>query len=105
VIALGAFLEEFHPESVWIVFGAMADKQFEEMIAILKPHAQQFIFTKPQISRAKDPESLQSFVPGSRVEPNVAQAIQYAALNAPADATILICGSLYLIGEARTLLL
>ena len=100
-IALAAFLEEFHPEGVWIVFGAMADKQFEEMITILKPHAQQFIFTKPQTSRAKEPESLQSFVPGSRVEPNVAQAIQYAALNAPADATILICGSLYLIGEAR----
>jgi dihydrofolate synthase/folylpolyglutamate synthase len=99
--ALAAFLEEFHPEGVWIVFGAMADKQFEDMITILKPHAHQFIFTKPQTSRAKEPESLQSLVHGSRVEPNVAQAIQYAALNAPADVTILICGSLYLMGEAR----
>src|SRR5205823_11509857 len=53
--ALAAFLAEFHPEGVWIIFGAMADKQFEEMIAILEPHAQQFIFTRPQSSRAQDP--------------------------------------------------
>src|SRR5207249_2955057 len=61
--ALAAFLREFHPEGVWIIFGAMADKQFEEMIAILKPHALQFIFTKPRIARAKDPGDLQKLVP------------------------------------------
>src|SRR5262249_54399814 len=48
--ALAAFLEEFHPEKVWIIFAAMADKNYEEMISILKPHAQQFIFTRPRSS-------------------------------------------------------
>jgi dihydrofolate synthase/folylpolyglutamate synthase len=102
--ALAAFLREFHPEGVWIIFGAMADKQFEEMIGILKPHAKQFIFTKPQSSRAKDPAALQNLVPGSRVEESVAGAMEYARANAPPEMTILICGSLYLIGEARTML-
>ena len=102
--ALSAFLGESYPEGVWTIFGAMADKQFEEMIAILKPHARRFIFTRPQNSRAKDPNDLQKLVGGSHVEASVSQAIQYAKARAPADATILICGSLYLIGEARAVL-
>ena len=82
----------------------MADKQFEEMIAILRPHACQFVFTKPKSSRAKDPAELQRLVEGSHVELTVADAVDYARLNAPLDTTILICGSLYLIGEARPML-
>jgi len=101
--ALSRFLEEFHPQ-VWIIFGAMADKQFEEMIAILEPHARQFIFTKPQSSRAKDPADLQKLVAGSRVEASVTDAIHFARAHAPAGTPVLICGSLYLIGEARAVL-
>ena len=74
------------------------------MLAILKPHAQQFIFTKPQSSRAKAPADLQELVPGSHAESTSAAAIDYARTHAPADATILICGSLYLIGEVRAML-
>jgi dihydrofolate synthase/folylpolyglutamate synthase len=103
--ALAAYLKEFHPEGVWIVFGAMADKQYEEMLGILKPHARQFVFTKPQNNRAKDPADLQRLVPRSHAETTLPEAITYARSNAPEGVTILICGSLYLIGEARPLLL
>ena len=102
--ALAAFLKEFLPQGVWVIFGAMADKQYEEMIEILRSHARQFIFTKTQSSRAKDPLDLQNLVPGSRAEPSVGAAIQFARAQAPADITILVCGSLYLIGEARAML-
>jgi len=102
--ALAAFLREFHPEGVWIIFGAMADKQFAEMIGILSPHAKQFIFTKPQSSRAKNPAELGELVRGSHVEESVAGAIEYARVNAPPKMAIVICGSLYLIGEARSML-
>jgi dihydrofolate synthase/folylpolyglutamate synthase len=102
--ALAAFLRESYPGGVWIIFGAMADKQFEEMIAILKPHAQQFIFTRPQSNRAKDPADLQKLVSGSHAESTAAEAIDSALTHAPADSTILICGSLYLIGEVRAML-
>jgi dihydrofolate synthase/folylpolyglutamate synthase len=102
--ALADFLKEFHPDGLWIIFGAMADKQYEEMIDILKPHAEQFVFTKPQGSRAKDAAELQALVPGSVAETDVGGAISYAREHAPAGTTILICGSLYLIGEARSML-
>jgi dihydrofolate synthase/folylpolyglutamate synthase len=102
--ALARFLEEFYPEGVWIIFGAMADKQYEEMISILRPHAQQFVFTKPKNSRAKEPRDLQALVPGSRSELTSEDAITFAETHAPAGSTILICGSLYLIGEARSVL-
>ena len=102
--ALAAFLKEFHPEGVWIIFAAMADKEFEKMIAILEPHARQFIFTKPHSARAKEPGDLQKLAAGSHAEPTVASAVRYAQTHAPAGSTILICGSLYLIGEARAML-
>lgn len=102
--ALARFLEQAHPDGVWIVFGAMADKQYEEMLGILKPHARRFVFTRPQNSRAKDPADLQRLVPDSISEASVAGAISRAQNEAPADATIVICGSLYLIGEARSML-
>ena len=103
-MALAAFLEEFHPDGVWMIFGAMADKQSEEMIAILGPRVRQFIFTKPQTSRAKDPADLQKLVSGSRVEASTGEAISFADTHAPAGSTVVICGSLYLIGEARGVL-
>jgi len=102
--ALAAFLKESYPEGVWIIFGAMADKQFEEMISILKPHARQFVFTRTQSGRAKDPVELQALIPESQATMSVTEAIQTAVRHAPADTTILICGSLYLIGEARPIL-
>jgi dihydrofolate synthase/folylpolyglutamate synthase len=103
--ALADFLKESYPQGVWIIFGAMADKEYEQMLGILRPYAKQFIFTKPQGSRAKEPAELRKLVPGSHVESTVPAAISYARQNAPADATVLICGSLYLIGEARSVLL
>ena len=102
--ALAAFLKQSYRQGVWIIFGAMADKQYAEMISILQPHAQQFIFTRPESSRAKDPVELQHLVPGSHAIATVPEAIQYARMQAPPSATILICGSLYLIGEARPLI-
>jgi dihydrofolate synthase/folylpolyglutamate synthase len=102
--ALAAFLREFHPEGVWMVFGAMADKQYEDMIKILAPHVRQFIFTKSLSVRAKDPADLHRLVPGALAEPSAAKAIADAKANAPEDATIVVCGSLYLIGEIRGVL-
>ena len=101
--ALALFLAENHPEGVWIILGVMADKQFPEMISILKPHARQFVFTKPQSSRAEDPLELQKLAAGAHVEESVESAIRHAEKHAPANITILICGSLYLIGETLSL--
>ena len=102
--ALASFLAEFHPEGVWMIFGAMADKDIERMLDALRPHVTACIFTKAQTGRARDPNDLQRLFPGSRVEPSVSAAIAHARSHAPRDATVLVCGSLYLIGEARPML-
>jgi dihydrofolate synthase/folylpolyglutamate synthase len=104
VRALSAFLEEFYPDGVWMIFGAMADKQTDEMVAVLRPHARRMIFTRAQSLRAKDPAQMQALVPGSHTEGSVGEAIAYARTHAPAAGVVLICGSLYLIGEARSVL-
>jgi dihydrofolate synthase / folylpolyglutamate synthase len=101
---LAAFLGEFHPEGVWMIFGAMADKQYEEMLQILQPHVRQFVFTKPQSSRAKEPAELAKLISEARIESSAAAAVAYARANAPAGSIIVICGSLYLIGEVRRML-
>jgi folylpolyglutamate synthase/dihydropteroate synthase len=62
------------------------------------------IFVKVQAPRSKDPEELRHLVRGSRIEPSVRAAIAYAQAHAPAEMSVLICGSLYLIGEARAAL-
>jgi dihydrofolate synthase/folylpolyglutamate synthase len=102
--ALATFLGESYPEGVWMVFGVMADKQYEEMISILKPHVRRFVFTRPASNRAKEPTQLQALVSGSHVATTVPQALEYARRTAPTDTTIVICGSLYVVGEARALL-
>jgi dihydrofolate synthase/folylpolyglutamate synthase len=102
--ALSAFLEEFYPQGVWMIFAAMADKQIQPMLDVLEPHTRQVIFTRVQNDRAKDPKELSELIPESLVEPTVAAAIDRARTIAPPQATILICGSLYLVGEARSLI-
>jgi dihydrofolate synthase/folylpolyglutamate synthase len=102
--ALASFLAEFHPEGVWMVFAAMADKQYDEMLHVLRPHVRQFIFTKPHSSRAKDPAELAKIISGACIQSSPSAAIAYAKVNAPAGSVVVICGSLYLIGEVRGML-
>lgn len=102
--ALAEFLGEFYRDGVRLIFGAMADKDYSAMLDILRPYVRQFIFTKAQSSRAADPRDLQVLHSGSHVEGSVREAIEYARTSAAEDETIVICGSLYVVGEARSIL-
>jgi dihydrofolate synthase/folylpolyglutamate synthase len=84
-----------------MVFGAMADKKSDDMLELLKPSVRQWIFTKPENARAKNPEELAGTVPQSVVCNTVTEAIRYSRQHAPKESTVLVCGSLYLVGEAR----
>jgi dihydrofolate synthase/folylpolyglutamate synthase len=102
--ALAEFLAEFFPQGVWLIFGAMADKKSDEMVHSLLPNVRQWIFTRPQNARAAEPAKLALTLPGSEVQADVRSAIEFARRHAPTDTTVVICGSLYLIGEARSVL-
>jgi folylpolyglutamate synthase/dihydropteroate synthase len=62
------------------------------------------IFTVASSSRSIEPSALQELVPEARVEASLESAIAYVRATASAEETVLICGSLYLIGEARVAL-
>jgi dihydrofolate synthase / folylpolyglutamate synthase len=101
---LAEFLKEFHPGGVRIIFGCMGDKNYEAMLNLLKPQAREIIFTRGTNARFIEPSALLKLAPGARVEPSLTDAIAYVRTAASPEETVLVCGSLYLIGEARVLL-
>jgi folylpolyglutamate synthase/dihydropteroate synthase len=74
------------------------------MIDCLKPSVRRWIFTRVDNARAVDPAQLAPLVSGSIVESDTRRAIEYARTHIPDGMTVVICGSLYLIGETRVML-
>jgi len=105
--ALAAYLDRFYdPARVWLIYGAMRDKAVAEMTAILFPRADHIIVTAPAQARALRPESIRDLAdhPSIEVAPHLTAALACASGAAAGDA-IFITGSLFLVGEARALLL
>ena len=101
--ALARYIERFHAaKRVAIIFGAMRDKAVEEVTGLLFPLAADVILTAPGQPRAVRPEALQAMTdhPNVRVAESLAEAIEMAS---GADVAF-VTGSLYLVGEARALL-
>ena len=85
----------------------MRDKAVEEIEGVLFPLAHCVIATAPRFARALRPEAIRDLWPAHDVlvAENVEAAIAMARESmAPGDA-IFITGSLFLVGEARALLL
>jgi dihydrofolate synthase / folylpolyglutamate synthase len=100
--ALAAYIRRFYEERrVWIVYGALRDKAVAEMTSVLFLLADRVILTAPANSRAMAPEDIKA--PGARVTHSIAEAVEMLR-DAAADDAVFIAGSLYLAGEARTLL-
>jgi dihydrofolate synthase / folylpolyglutamate synthase len=91
---------------VWLVYGAMRDKAIGEVTEQLFPLASKVILTAPDFPRALRPEVIQAFTPDtpSAIAKTLADAIALAE-EAPRDAIVFFTGSLYLVGQARELLL
>jgi dihydrofolate synthase / folylpolyglutamate synthase len=105
--ALAAYLDRFYePRRVWLIYGAMRDKAVEEMAAILFPRAGHVIVTAPAQARALRPESIRGLADHGdiQVAANIEAALATAAEGSPEDA-IFVTGSLFLVGEARALLI
>jgi dihydrofolate synthase/folylpolyglutamate synthase len=104
--ALAAYLERFYdPSRVWLIYGAMRDKAVAEMAAILFRRAQHVIVTAPAQARALRPEAIREVAGPGVIEAaqDLRSALTLATRAAP-GAAIVITGSLYLVGEARALL-
>jgi dihydrofolate synthase/folylpolyglutamate synthase len=105
--ALAAYLERFyHGRRIHLIYGAMRDKAVAEIIGILSPLAYQVIVTAPCQARAARPEAIADLAdhPNLRTAPALDEALALARSSAAEDDLILITGSLFLVGEAKSLL-
>ena len=107
---LREYLDNFIHGPITLVFGAMRDKDLEGMAANLFPIAQQLVLTKPDNPRAATLEALLQTARGL-VNPekisladSVSEAITRAKSVTPPNGVICFAGSLYLIGEAQSVL-
>ncbi|MGH7484988.1 MAG: bifunctional folylpolyglutamate synthase/dihydrofolate synthase, partial [bacterium] len=105
--ALAAYMRRFYPDRrIWLVYGSMRDKSIEEIADILFPLAAELILTAPAYQRALRPEALLelSAHPRARVAPDVRVAVDLVLREAAPGDAVFFSGSLFLVGEARALL-
>lgn len=104
--ALAAYIKRFYGgRRVRMIYGTMRDKAIEEIAEVLLPLADDLVLTAPESPRALRPAVIRDFLdrPGVRIAENVAQAIQMMQ-PAQENDVLFITGSLFLVGEARALL-
>ncbi|MBI5280713.1 MAG: bifunctional folylpolyglutamate synthase/dihydrofolate synthase [Candidatus Solibacter usitatus] len=105
--ALAGYIRHFHHgRRVWMVFGAMRDKNLATIGPVLFPLASELIFTTPAQSRAFLASEIRDISGETRahVTAHTGEALALVRQARPGDA-VFITGSLYLVGEARSLLM
>jgi len=100
-------LREYEYDKLILVWGAMADKDLRQTLSVVAPLAATIILAKPQGERAADPEMLRRSLSADlwercRLIADVEGALRSAEELAGVDDLIVVAGSLYLIGEARS---
>jgi dihydrofolate synthase/folylpolyglutamate synthase len=88
-----------------MVFGALVDKAWPEMLEVLAEVPCARVYVAPKGRAAADPALLAERVAG-RVGGSLEEGLRAARAAAGSPASpVVVCGSLYLVGEARALLL
>jgi dihydrofolate synthase/folylpolyglutamate synthase len=101
--ALVRYLSSHPHEKRVLLFGVMKDKRVWEMLDELLPLVSYFIATRPEMSRARDPEKLARFakergVPAEAVRSPEAALARAREVAGP-EGEVLVAGSIFLLGE------
>lgn len=83
-----------------LVFGAMADKAWREMLAILRPEVSTLVCVAPPLARAERPEVLAAAGGGEAAE-SVIAGLERARVLAGPGGRVIVCGSIFVLAEAR----
>jgi dihydrofolate synthase/folylpolyglutamate synthase len=103
--ALAGFLtSQFSGRRRLLIFGVMKDKEYEKMLGELLPHVDETILTVPKNDRALPPEFMQKLAPKAIVADDVTWALKKAKSMSTDEDVIVITGSLYLVGECKTVI-
>ena len=104
---VAAYARDFLPRPLTLVFGIMKDKNIRRVSALLFPLAETIILTSVPLLRSASPELVfyLAKVRGKKtfLEPDPKRAVQKAVQMTPLGGSILITGSLFLVGEAKKL--
>ena len=105
--ALARYVEESIPRRPVLVFAAAADKPVRKMAGLLFPLARRVILTRFPSPRALDPSRLRDILPSFKdktsVEPDPLKAVREAVREAGPEGTVIVAGSLFLVGEVKRL--
>ncbi len=101
---------EYDYDRLIVVWGAMADKDLSQTVPAIADLAAAIILTKPEGERSAEPEQLYRYLENGAQKKaeriaNVPDALAVAEEQAGPEDLIVVAGSLYLIGEVRTLLM
>ncbi len=104
--ALSGSLAKLYPErKVWFLSGVLADKDYPSMFARLLPLAEGFITVTPDSPRALEAPALADYLRGrgtrAEAKGSVREGLEEALRLAGPEGVVCVCGSLYMIGEAR----
>jgi dihydrofolate synthase / folylpolyglutamate synthase len=107
--ALAEALQEISRSRLILVVGVMGDKDAAGILAWLLPLADMVVAVTPNIAKALPSSDLvllcRNFGVACLDAGTAAKGLDLARMNAETDDLVLVCGSLYLVGEARALLL
>ncbi|WP_336338605.1 dihydropteroate synthase [Haloarcula brevis] len=101
---LARLTERYEYDDLHVVFAAMDDKEYEQMIATL-PAVETAFAARPEVDRAASTESLAAAFEGQAAQirqvASVPEATERAVARAGEDDFVLVTGSLYAVAEAR----
>jgi dihydrofolate synthase/folylpolyglutamate synthase len=97
-----ANLNLFDYDKLVCVFGVMKDKDWKEMLKTLAPHCDLLITNQPKAERSESADAIANeasqYVDSIAVK-DVKKSLLYAKKKAKKNDLILVCGSIYMIGE------
>jgi dihydrofolate synthase/folylpolyglutamate synthase len=98
------YLREENIRGFTLLFGVLRDKQYPAMARLLAPLAARVVLSVPDSPRALPPEELARFFPGKKclIERDFSRALAVAK---KFKRTIIVCGSLYMVGGIRAVAL
>jgi len=110
VATLLAALQRVRRRRTVVVLATMMDKDNAQLIPALVKAGDRALITRVQYYRGADPERLRTLVPPAlqsrvQVSPDVPTALDEARRQAGPEDLIVVAGSVFLVGEARTHLL
>jgi len=104
---VAAYARDFLRRPLTLIFAIMKDKDIRRVSSILFPLAETVILTSLPLRRAASPEMIFSKAPGRQkkmfLEPDLKRAVQKAIELTPHGGSVLITGSLFLVGEVKRL--